>query len=127
MPLVSIPSTTRTLSTRKCTLDFTDELGQTIEDYLLRAAEIYYGLAPKEVTRDGAMILTDTTVHALGAEAAKRQLKMKRTTSRKVHGENVPKKEVKSVKRQKDTEETCQCLVWDEPFGNNKPGEKWVQ
>ena len=39
----------------------------------------------------------------------------------------VPKKEVKSAKRQKDTEEeTCQCLGSDEPFGNNRSGEKWV-
>ena len=39
----------------------------------------------------------------------------------------VPKKEVKSAKRQKDTEEdTCQCLVSHEPFGSSRPGEKWV-
>ena len=38
----------------------------------------------------------------------------------------VPKK-LKSAKRQKDTEEeTCQCLVSDEPFGNSRPGEKWM-
>ena len=39
----------------------------------------------------------------------------------------VLKKELKSAKRQKDTEEeTCQCLVSDEPFDKISPGEKWV-
>ena len=53
----------------------------------------------------------------LEAEAAK----VKRTTSRKVARTLVPKKELKSAKRQKDTEEeTCQCLVCDEPFGNSR-------
>ena len=47
------------------------------------------------------MILTDTPVkNAPEAEAAK----VKRTTSRKVARTLVPKKEVKPVKRQKDTE-----------------------
>ena len=70
------------------------------------------------------MILTDTPVNnALEAEAAK----VKRTTGRKVARRFVLKKELKSAKRQKDTEEeTCQCLVSDEPFGNISPGEKWV-
>ena len=73
-------------------------------------------------------ILTDTPAikaAALEAETAK----MNKTTSRngKVARTFVPKKEVKSAKRQKDTEEdTCQCLVCDEPFGNIMPGEKWV-
>ena len=52
---------------------------------------------------------------------------MKITTSRKVARMLISKKELKSAKRQKDTvEETCQCLVCDEPFGNSKPGEKYV-
>ena len=52
---------------------------------------------------------------------------MKRTTGRKVARTLVPKKELKSAKRQKDTEEeTCQCLVSDEQFGNSRSGEKWV-
>ena len=39
----------------------------------------------------------------------------------------VLKKELNSAKRQKDTEEeTCQCLVSDEQFGNSRSGEKWV-
>ena len=69
------------------------------------------------------MILTDTPVkNALEAGAAKRQAKVKRTTSRKVARTLIPKKEVKSDKRQKDTEEeTCQCLVCDEPFGISRP------
>ena len=46
---------------------------------------------------------------------------------RKVARTLVPKKELKSAKRQKDTEEeTCQCLVSAEPFGNSRPGEKGV-
>ena len=70
------------------------------------------------------MILTDTPVKtALEAEAAK----ISKTTSRKVATTLVPKKEVTSAKRQKYTEEeTCQCLVCGEPFGNSMPGEKWV-
>ena len=53
---------------------------------------------------------------------------MKITTGRTVARMFVPKKELKSAKRQKDTEEeTCQCLVSDESFvGNISPGEKWV-
>ena len=71
-----------------------------------------------------SMILTDTPVKtALEAEAAK----ISKTTSRKVATTLVPKKEVESAKRQKYTEEeTCQCLVCGEPFGNSMPGEKWV-
>ena len=62
-------------------------------------------------------------IYALEAEAAK----VKRTTIRKVARTLVPKKELTSAKRQKDTEEdTCQCVVSDEPFGNSRPGEKWV-
>ena len=70
------------------------------------------------------MILTDTPVKtAFEAEAAK----INKTTSRNVATTLVPKKEMKSAKRQKDTEEvTCQCLICDEPFGNSRPGEKWV-
>ena len=51
------------------------------------------------------MILTDTPVHNdLDAEAAE----VKRTTGRKVTRTFVPKKELKSAKRQNDTEEeTC--------------------
>ena len=61
--------------------------------------------------------------NALEAEAAK----VKRTTDRKVARTLVPTKEVKSAKRQKDTEEeTCECLLCDEQFGNSRPGEKWV-
>ena len=57
----------------------------------------------------------------------RKQAKVKRTTGRTVARTFVLKKELKSVKRQKDTEEeTCQCLVSDEPFGNISPGEKWV-
>ena len=76
------------------------------------------------------MILIDTPVNnALEAEAAKRQAKVKRTTSLrpKVARTLITKKGVKSAKRQKDTEEEArQCLVCDEPFGNSRPGEKWV-
>ena len=74
--------------------------------------------------RSRSMILTDTPVNNdLEVEAAN----VKRTTGRKVARTLVPKKELKSDKRQKDTEEeTCQCLVSDEPFGNSGPGEKWV-
>ena len=70
--------------------------------------------------RGRSTILTDTPVKtALEAEAAK----MNKTTSRKVATTLVPKKEVKSDKRQKDTEEEkCQCLVCYEPFGNSRPG-----
>ena len=70
------------------------------------------------------MIITDTPVKtALEAEAAK----ISKTTSRNVATTLVPKKEVKSAKRQKYTEEeTCQCLVCGEPFGNSMPGEKLV-
>ena len=69
------------------------------------------------------MILTDTPVkNALETEAAgegEKNRKMARTF--------VPKKEVKSGKRQKYTkEEACQCLVCEEPFGNSRPGEMWV-
>ena len=85
--------------------------------------------APRKTNQRGknrgrSMILTDTPVQtALEAEAAK----MNKTTIRKVARALVPKKEVKSAKRQKDIEEeTCQCLVCDEPFGNSRPGEKWV-
>ena len=51
------------------------------------------------------MILTDThVINVLEAEAAK----VKRTTGRKVARTLVPKKELESAKRQKDTEEeTC--------------------
>ena len=61
----------------------------------------------------------DTPVHNyLDAEAAE----VKRTTGRKVTRTLVPKKELKSAKRQNDTEEeTCQCLVSDEPFCNSRP------
>ena len=54
------------------------------------------------------MILTDTPVNNdLDAETAK----VRRTTGRKVARTLVPKKELKSAKRQKDTEEeTCQFL-----------------
>ena len=46
---------------------------------------------------------------------------MKRNTSRKVARTLAPKKELKSAKRQKDTEEeACQGLVCDEPFGNSR-------
>ena len=72
------------------------------------------------------MILTDTPViNALEAEAAN----VKGTTGCTVARTFVPKKELNSTtKRQKDTEEeTCQCLVSDEPFGNSRPGEKWVR
>ncbi len=64
------------------------------------------------------MILTDTPVKtALEAEAAK----ISKTTSRKVATTLFPKKEVKSAKRQKYTEEEAwQCLVCDEPFGNSR-------
>ena len=70
------------------------------------------------------MSLTDThVINALEAEAAK----MKRTTGCTVARTFVPKKELKSAKRQKDSEEeTCQCLVSDEPFDNSRPGEKWM-
>ena len=52
---------------------------------------------------------------------------MKRTTGCTVARTLVPKKELKSAKRQKDIgEETCQCLVSDEPFDNSRSGEKWV-
>ena len=74
--------------------------------------------------RSRSMILTDTPViNALKAEASK----VKRTTGCTVARMFVPKKELQSTKRQKDTEEeTCQCLVSVEPFGNRRPGEKWV-
>ena len=70
------------------------------------------------------MILTDTPViYGLEAEAGK----VKRTTRCTVARTFVPKKEVKSAKRQKETEEeTSQCLACDEPFGNSRSGEKWV-
>ena len=70
--------------------------------------------------RSRSMILTDTPVNNdLEVEAAN----VKRTTGRKVARTLVPKKELKSDKRQKDTEEeTCECLVSDEPFGNSRPG-----
>ena len=70
------------------------------------------------------MILTDTPVkNALEADTAK----VKRITGHKAARTLAPKKELKSAQRQKDTEEeTCQCLVCDEPFGNSRPGEKWV-
>ena len=69
--------------------------------------------------RSRSMILTDTPVHNdLDAEAAE----VKRTTGRKVTRTLVPKKELKSAKRQNDTEEeTCQCSVSDEPFCNSRP------
>ena len=69
------------------------------------------------------MILTDTPVkNAHEAKAAKRCAGVKRTTSRKMSRTLVPKKEVKPAKRQNNTEEeTCQCLVCDEPFGNISP------
>ena len=74
--------------------------------------------------RSRSMILTDTPViNGLEAEAAK----VKRTTGCTVARTFVPKKEVTSAKRQKDTEEeTCQCLGSDEPFGKSRLGEKWV-
>ncbi len=74
------------------------------------------------------MILTDTPVkNALEAEAAKRKTKVKGPTSRKVARTLAPKKQVKAAKRPKATEEdACQFLVCDEPFGNSRPGEKWV-
>ena len=57
----------------------------------------------------------------------RKQAKVKRTTGRTVPGTFVLKNELKSAKRQKDTEEeTCQCLVSDEQFGNSRSGEKWV-
>ena len=70
------------------------------------------------------MILTETPViNGLDAEDAN----VKRTTGWTVARTFVPKKEVKSAKRQKETEEeTSQCLVCDEPFGNSRLGEKWV-
>ena len=78
--------------------------------------------------RRRSMILTDTPVkNALEAEAAKRKTKVKGPTSRKVARTLAPKKQVKAAKRPKATEEdACQCLVCDEPFGNSRPGEKWV-
>ena len=78
--------------------------------------------------RGRSMILTDTPVKkALEAEAAKRKTKVKGPTSRKVARTLAPKKQVKAAKRPKATEEdACQCLVCDEPFGNSRPGEKWV-
>ena len=55
--------------------------------------------------RSRSMILTDThVINVLEAEAAK----VKRTTGRKVARTLVPKKELESAERQKDTEEeTC--------------------
>ena len=74
--------------------------------------------------RSRSMILTDIPV--INASERK-QAKVKRTTGRIVARTFVLKKELKSAKRQKDTEEeTCQCLVSDEPFGNSRLGEKWV-
>ena len=69
------------------------------------------------------MFLTDTTAkNAHEAEAAKRCARVKRTTSRKVARTLIPKKVVKSAKRQNNTEEeTCQCLACDEQFGNSRP------
>ena len=66
------------------------------------------------------MFPTDTTAkNALEAEAAQRQAKVKIITSRKVARTLIPKKEVKSAKRQKGTEEeACQCLVCDEPMAS---------
>ena len=74
--------------------------------------------------RSRSMILTETPViNGLEAEDAK----VKRTTGCTVARTFVPKKGVKSAKRQKETEEeTSQCLVSDEPFGNSRLGEKWV-
>ena len=65
-----------------------------------------------------SIILADTPVNNdLEAEAAK----VKRTTGRKMARTLVPKKELKSAKRQKDTEEEpCQCLVSDEQFSNSR-------
>ena len=78
--------------------------------------------------RGRSIILTDTPVkNALEAEAAKRKTNVKGPTSRKVARTLAPKKQVKAAKRPKATEEdACQCLVCDEPFGNSRPGEKWV-
>ena len=61
--------------------------------------------------RSRSMILPDTPVNNdLEAEAAK----VERTNRRKVARTLVPKNELKSAERQKDTkEETCQCLVSD--------------
>ena len=61
---------------------------------------------------------TDThVINALEAEAAK----VKRTTCCTVARTFIPKKKLKSAKRQKDLgEETCQCLVSDEPFDNSR-------
>ena len=74
--------------------------------------------------RSRSMILTDTPViNAIEAETGE----VKRTTGRTAARTFVLKKELKSAKRQKDTEEeTCQCLVSDEPFGNISPGEKYM-
>ena len=82
----------------------------------------------RDKKRGRSMILTDTPVkNALEAEAAKRKTKVKGPTSRKVARTLAPKKQVKAAKRPKATEEdACQCLVCDEPFGNSRPGEKWV-
>ena len=78
--------------------------------------------------RGRSMILTDTPVkNALEAEAAKRKTKVKGPTSRKVARTLAPKKQMKAAKGPKATEEdACECLVCDEPFGNSRPGEKWV-
>ena len=70
-------------------------------------------------------ILTDTPVkNDLEAEATK----VKITTSRKVARTLVPKKEVKpaikTTKRQRMGDRPV--LSCDEPFGNIRPGEKWV-
>ena len=62
------------------------------------------------------MSLTDTH-NALEAEAAK----VKITTGCTVARTFVPKKELKSAKRQKYSEEdTCQCLVSNELFDNSR-------
>ena len=63
-------------------------------------------------------------INALEAEAAK----VKRTTCCTVTRTFIPKKKLKSAKRQKDIgEETCQCLVSDEPFDNSSGTTKNAQ
>ena len=65
--------------------------------------------------RSRSMSLTDThAINALEAEAAK----VKKTTGCTVAITFVPKKELNSAKRQKDSEE--ECLVSDEPFDNSR-------
>ena len=100
--------------------------------HTVRSASVYEGNpAQNKSTWQKASPFNDPNRHprkrtpqvknALEAEA----LKVEIITSRKMARTLVPKKEVKSAKRQKETEEeTCPCLVCDEPFGNSRPGEK---